>query len=146
MSSSNWVSVIERLIETCKNGEYGYREAAAHVHDDGLKLFLEEQGEERGRFAHELTEGISRISGVDAQGSMAAAVHRSWIGLQARLGRSDEAILNSVRQGERIAMAAYDAALSAALPPQFETIVRRQAESVRQAYARARSWKHKPAA
>jgi uncharacterized protein (TIGR02284 family) len=146
MSSNNWVSVIERLIATCKDGEDGYREAAMRVRDSVLKVFLEEQSAARGRFARELREEISRISSVASQGSRAGAVHRGWIGLQAILGRGDEAILSSVQQGERSALDAYDAALAAALPPQFEQIVRRQAVGVQQAYEQAVSWRQKPAA
>lgn len=141
MSGSSWIGVIEKLIETCKDGEDGYREAATHVRDSVLKLFLEEQSATRGRFARELREEISRLSGVVSEGSMAGAVHRGWIGLQAILGRGDEAILNSVQQGERSALEAYDEALAAALPPQFEHIVRRQAAGIRQAFEKTVSWK-----
>ncbi len=146
MSQGSWISLIAKLIETCKDGEYGYREAAARVSDSALKLFLEEQSAERGRFARELENEISRISAARTQGSVAAAMHRGWIGLQAVLGRGDSVIMDAVRQGERSAIETYNTALAAAMPKPLESMVRRQAESIRQAYAKTESWKEKPAA
>ncbi len=141
MSGSSWVGTIEKLIETCKDGENGYREAAEHVKSPALKQFLEEQSATRGRFAQELKDELSRISVAHSLGSTAGAVHRTLIGLQALIGGGDRALMNSVRQGERSAMEAYEAAVAAAMPKQFETIVRRQAASIRQAYEKALSWK-----
>jgi uncharacterized protein (TIGR02284 family) len=141
MSRRSWIGTVEKLIETCKDGESGYREAAGHVKNRALKRFLEEQSKTRGRFAQELKDELARISGEHSEGSTAAAAHRTLIGLQALLGGSDRALMNSVQQGERSALDAYQAALKTPLPPQLENIVRRQAESIRQAYEKAMKWK-----
>ncbi|HEX7284535.1 MAG TPA: PA2169 family four-helix-bundle protein [Candidatus Angelobacter sp.] len=141
MSRGSWIGMMEKLIETCKDGESGYREAAEHVKNPALKRFLEEQSNTRGRFAQELKDELARISDEHSEGSRAAAAHRTLIGLQALLGVSDRALMNSVQQGERIALDAYQAALSGPLPPQLENIVRRQAEGIRQAYEKAMRWK-----
>lgn len=141
MGGSDWIGTIEKLIETCKDGENGYREAAEHVRNPVLKQFLEEQSATRGRFAKELKDELSRISNAHSEGSTAGAVHRTLIGLQALIGGSDRTLMNSVRQGEQSAMEAYDAALAAALPKQLENIVRRQAASIREACEKAMSWK-----
>jgi uncharacterized protein (TIGR02284 family) len=141
MSRGNWIGTMEKLIETCKDGESGYREAAEHVKDPALKRVLEEQSKARGRFAQELKDELARISDEHSEGSRAGAAHRTLIGLQALLGGGDRAVMNSVQQGEQSALDAYQAALSAPLPPQLENIVQRQAESIRQAYERAMKWK-----
>jgi uncharacterized protein (TIGR02284 family) len=141
MSRDNWIGTMEKLIETCKDGESGYREAAQHGKDPALKRFLEEQSKTRGRFAQELKDELARISDEHSEGSRTAAAHRTLIGLQALLGGGDRAVINSVQQGERSALDAYQAALNMPLPPQLENIVRRQAESIRQAYEKAMKWK-----
>jgi uncharacterized protein (TIGR02284 family) len=141
MSPGSWIAIIEKLIETCKDGENGYREAAQHVKNAALKRFMEEQSETRGRFARELKDELSRMPGARSEGSAAGAAHRTLIGLQALLGGSDRALMNSVRQGERSALDSYETALKAALPPQLENIVRRQAGSIREACDKAISWR-----
>ena len=54
MDVNNAVSVLEELVQTCKDGQKGYQEAAAKVKRPDLKTFFNEQAQERGRFAEEL--------------------------------------------------------------------------------------------
>ncbi|HET7871536.1 MAG TPA: DUF2383 domain-containing protein, partial [Terriglobales bacterium] len=76
MAPSNWIGSIERLIETCKDGESGYRQAAQDVRDPELQRFLEEQSNIRARFAQELRDELSRMTGWRSHGSAAGVMHR----------------------------------------------------------------------
>ena len=49
MNENNAINVIEDLIETCKDGQKGYQDAAAHVKRSDLKTFFNEQSLERGQ-------------------------------------------------------------------------------------------------
>ena len=51
MDVNNAVSVLEELIQTCKDGQKGYQEAASKVKRTDVKTFFNEQAQERGRFA-----------------------------------------------------------------------------------------------
>jgi hypothetical protein len=81
MDQDNAVSVVEDLIETCKDGQKGYKDAAEHAKRSDLKTYFYEQGLERGRFAEELQAELPRLGKPDKKvsGSVSAALHRAWI-------------------------------------------------------------------
>ena len=54
MNQNNVISVVENLIETCRDGEKGYKDAASHAKRTDLKTFFTDQGTQRARFADEL--------------------------------------------------------------------------------------------
>jgi len=136
MDENNVVSVLENLIETCKDGEKGYKDAAEHVKRSDLKGYFNEQSMERGRFATELQSQLARVGKPDKKvsGSASAAMHRAWIDTKVALGGGDHTILESVEKGEDNAKETYQKALSGALPAGVDEIVRRQAASVQKAH------------
>lgn len=146
MGRSGWIGTIEKLIETSKDGERGYREAARHARTPELKQFLEEQSEKRGRFAQELRDELSRMVGRQIHGSTAGAMHRALIELQALIGGSERMLMNAVEQGERAALESYRAALEMAMPPQFENMLQRHADCIHRAYEKAMDWQEERAA
>jgi hypothetical protein len=50
MDENNAISVVENLIETCKDGQKGYQDAAQHVKRSDEKTYFIEQSMERSRF------------------------------------------------------------------------------------------------
>jgi uncharacterized protein (TIGR02284 family) len=141
MNQDDPISVIEKLIETNRDGEKGYKDAAEHIKRPDLKAFFIEQSTERGRFARELEPELARLgkTGKKESGSVAGAMHRTWIDTKANLGGGDHTILESVEQGEDSAKEAYEKALKASLPSEVQMIVRRQAESIRRAHDKVKS-------
>jgi uncharacterized protein (TIGR02284 family) len=141
MDENNAISIIENLIETCKDGQKGYQDAATHVKRSDLKSYFNEQSMERGRFAQELQAELSKLGKSDKKisGSVGGALHRAWIDTKAGLGGGDKTILESVEQGEDNAKDAYNKALSGSLPPGVAEIVRRQAASVQAAHDKVRN-------
>jgi len=141
MNQDDPISVLETLIETCRDGEKGYKDAAEHVKRPDLKAFFAEQSVERGRFARELEAELARLGkpGNNESGSVAGAMHRAWIDTKVNPGGGDHTILESVERGEDSAKAAYEKALNASLPSEVQMIVRRQAEGIRRAHDKVKS-------
>lgn len=141
MNENNAINVIEDLIETCKDGQKGYQDAATHVKRGDLKTFFNEQSLERARFAGELQEERIRLGKSDKKdsGSVSAALHRAWIDTKVSMGAGDKAILESVEAGEDRAKEAYQKAMTSDLPESIALIVRRQAASVQAAHDRVKT-------
>jgi uncharacterized protein (TIGR02284 family) len=140
MDENNAVSVLKNLIETCKDGEKGYQDAAEHVKRSDLKSYFLEQSAERGRFARELEGQLAKVGEPDKKvsGSASAAMHRAWIDTKVALGGGDKTILESVEAGEDNAKETYQKALGGTLPAGTAEIVRRQAESIQRAHDKVR--------
>ena len=141
MDQNNTVSVLEDLIETCKDGQKGYQDAASHVKGADLKTYFLEQSLERARFAEELNAELKNLGEADKKpaGSVSGALHRAWIDTKVALGGGDHTVLESVEQGEDNAKESYQKASGAALPANLADIVRRQAVSVQRAHDKVKS-------
>src|SRR5260221_7382690 len=141
MNENNAISVIENLIETCKDGQKGYQDAAQHVKRSDLKTYFNEQSLERSRFAGELEAELIRLGKPDKKvsGSVGATLHRAWIDTKVSLGAGDHSILEAVEAGEDEAKESYEKAVTSDLPENIAQIVRRQASSVQQAHDKVKS-------
>lgn len=140
MKNDKVISVLDELIETCRDGQNGFREAAEHVKSPELRTFFNEQSTERARFAGELEAEVQRLGERDPNrtGSVAGALHRAWLDLKSNLGAGDQGILNSAEQGEDSAKKAYEKALAEPLPQNLLSIIRRQAQSIFAAHDRVK--------
>jgi len=140
MDENNPISVVENLIETSRDGQKGYQDAAEHVKASDLKAFFNEQSMERGRFAQELQAELAKLGKPEKKvsGSAGAAMHRAWIDTKVSLGGGDKTILESVESGEDNAKDTYNKALGGNLPSSLLEIVRRQAASVQKAHDRVK--------
>jgi len=141
MDQSDVVSVLKDLIETCKDGQKGYQDAAQHAKRADLKTFFNQESLERSRFAGELEAELPRLGEPDKKvsGSVSAKLHRAWIDTKVSLGGGDKTILESVEAGEDNAKETYQKALGASLPANVAEIVRRQAASVQKAHDQVKS-------
>ncbi len=126
------ISVLEKLIETCRDGQEGYRDAAEHVKDPELRRYFNEISTTRADFAGQLENEVIRLGkhDPDRKGSATAAIHRGWINLKASLGGGDHSILSSVEAGEDNAKKQYEEALNDALPQDILELLRQQSQSV----------------
>src|SRR5437763_6226464 len=66
------IDIVEELIETCRDGEKGYRDAAEHVKSSELKTFFNEQSRERARFASELQAILPQLGKTEVTSRKAA--------------------------------------------------------------------------
>ena len=141
MNENNAIDVLENLIETCKDGQKGYQDAASHAKSSDLKTYFNEQSLERSSFAGELEAELIRLGKPDKKvsGSVGGALHRAWIDTKVSLGGGDKTILESVEAGEDSAKEAYEKAVTSDLPENLAQIVRRQATSVQRAHDRVKT-------
>jgi uncharacterized protein (TIGR02284 family) len=139
-STSDFVSVLNDLIEVCKDGERGFREAAEGVKNHELRTIFEKYSRQRAEFAAELQVEVSRIGGSpEKSGSAAGALHRGWINLKAAVtGKNDHAILEEAERGEDGAVSGYRDALSKDLPSDFVAIIRKQYDAIQVAHREIR--------
>ena len=136
MDQKDPVKVIEQLIEVCKDGEKGYKDAAEHAKRSDLKTFFTTQSSERGRFARDLQAVLMNLGKAEKKesGTVAGALHRAWIDTKVGLGAGDKSILESVEKGEDEARDAYREAIGTPLPPEAADVVSRQARSIQTAH------------
>jgi uncharacterized protein (TIGR02284 family) len=148
MDENNAVSVVEALIETCKDGQKCYQDAASHVKRSDLKTYFNEQSLERAGFAGELEAELIRFGKPDKKvsGSVGGTLRRAWIDTKVSLGGGDKTILESVEAGEDSAKESYQKALSGTLPGNLMEIIRRQAVSVQRAHDHVKTLRDSAAA
>ncbi len=140
--------IIQNLIETCRDGQNGFRESAEHIKNPEVKAFFNQQSLQRAQFASELEAEARRLGDrdVDTSGTTLAAMHRAWIDLKSALGGGDEAIIGAAETGEDSAKKAYEEALKEKLPSDVQEIVQRQANSVMESHDRVRDFRDRKAA
>ncbi|MEP6925069.1 MAG: PA2169 family four-helix-bundle protein [Pyrinomonadaceae bacterium] len=136
--ANNAISTLNNLIQTCKDGENGFNEAAQGVSSADLKDVFMRYSQQRSQFAGELQEAVSKIGGdPETSGSIAASLHRGWIDIKSVVTGQDEgAILSECERGEDSAVEAYQNALKEALPSEVNSIVERQYTQVKEAHDR----------
>ena len=136
--SNNAVSTLNNLIQTCKDGENGFNEAAQGVSSTDLKDVFMRYSQQRSQFAGELQDEVRRIGGdPETSGSIAASLHRGWIDIKSVVtGKDEAAILNECERGEDSAVEAYQNALKEALPSDVNSVVERQYTQIKEAHDR----------
>jgi uncharacterized protein (TIGR02284 family) len=132
------ISVLNDLIETCKDGQEGFRTASEGVEDSDLKTLFSSYSLQRAKFAGELQSEANALGDhtPEETSSLAGAVHRGWINLKSALTSKDRhSILAECERGEDVAVANYKDALSDEdLSSNVREIVERQAREVQQAH------------
>src|SRR4051794_39381960 len=140
-SNSDIASTLNELIETCKDGQEGFKQAAEGVERSDLKSLFFEFSQQRAQFAGELQSLVQSLGGdPENSGSMAGALHRGWINIKSAVtGQDDEAILNECERGEDAAKDAYKSALGSNLPANILDTVQTQYESIQSAHDRVKA-------
>jgi uncharacterized protein (TIGR02284 family) len=136
MQNDKAISVLNGLIETCKDGEQGFKTAAEGVKDASLKSKFLEYSRQRSQMTSELQAEVRRLGGdPETSGSMSGSLHRGWVDIKSAItGKDDHAILAEAERGEDVATKVFEQALTDALPPSAQTIVQQQAAKVRQVH------------
>jgi uncharacterized protein (TIGR02284 family) len=136
MHNDKAASVLNNLIETCKDGEQGFREAAEGLKNPTVKTRFLEYSRQRAQMARELQDEVRRLGGdPEKSGSIAGTMHRGWLNIRAAVsGKDDHAIIAEAERGEDVAKTAYEDALKESLPATAQTLVQQQSVKVRQAH------------
>ena len=143
MSEPTERDVLNHLIETCKDGEHGFRYAANHVTTPAVKALFLEIASQREGFATDLLPHAQRLGGAnESYGTPAAALHRGWMTLKDALSGHDEhAVIAEAERGEESAATAYERALGGMLPPTARDMIDKQYQAIRIAHSRVRAYR-----
>src|SRR5947199_10316439 len=135
------ISTINNLIETLKDGQEGFKQAAEGVKDPRLKSLFNEYSQQRSRFATELQSQARSLGELEPEtsSSAAGALHRAWINLKSAVSRGDDhAILAECERGEDSAVEEFRKALDNGFSASVQEIVSRQYAEIKQAHDRVK--------
>lgn len=141
MQNDNQISVLNNLIETCKDGELGFRTAAEGLKSADIKAKFLDYSRQRAEMVRELQAEVRRLGGdPEKSGSVSGSLHRGWLDIKSVItGKDDHAIVAEAERGEDVAKSVYESALNETLlPASARTIVQQQAAKVRLAHDQVR--------
>ncbi|HZY88050.1 MAG TPA: PA2169 family four-helix-bundle protein, partial [Gemmataceae bacterium] len=127
------VALLDNLIETCKDGQNGYRAAAEKAQSKEMKRFFRYNAGQRARFAAELQEEVHRHGVMPPKGgTVAGALHRGWLNVKsALLGVEEPDLLAECERGEEAVVKNYEAASHEVLPPGLQTLIANQYKAMK---------------
>lgn len=128
MNNEELVSTLNALIETCDDGELGFRTCSECERNPSRKILFMDRALQCAAAAAEL-QGLVRGRGGNptTSGTVKGAMHRRWIDVKAAiLGKDDEAVLRECVRGEDAALQNYRNALEKDLPIEIRRVVERQ--------------------
>jgi uncharacterized protein (TIGR02284 family) len=141
MDNKKVVSTLNELIETCRDGLDGFKEAAENVKNPELKSFFNNAATERAYCVQELQTEVRNLGGeAEKTGSTVGAIHRVWMDIKGTLtGKDDHSILSECERGEDSAVSAFrDALKEGNLPPNVLSIVERQLQIIQKTHDRVK--------
>jgi uncharacterized protein (TIGR02284 family) len=143
ISNDDVISTLNGLIETCKDGQEGFKQAAEGILNSQLKARFYEYSQQRSQFTGELQTLVRELGGdPDNSGSVAGSLHRSWIDIKSIVTGQDEgAILNEAERGEDYAKSAYQKALEQNLPANVYSVINNQYGAIKEAHNQVRAWR-----
>ena len=141
MDDSEVIGVLNDLIETCKDGEYGFAKCAERVNTASLRELMLKRSAGCRSAARELQSLVIKLGGEPAErGSVLGALHRGWVSMADVLSaNADHSVRAECERGEDSAIARYRAALAAdGLPLEVREVIERQCTGVQANHDRIR--------
>lgn len=135
------IDLLNALIETCKDGEYGFERCADRIDSPALRPLLARHAQQCAAAAAELQALVSRYGGKpEDSGTTVGTLHRGWVSLKDSLtGSSDHAVLTECERGEDVALRKYAEVLETPhLPAEARALVERQYRGVQANHAEIR--------
>jgi uncharacterized protein (TIGR02284 family) len=129
------ISCLNELIETSRNGQLGYAEAARLVNDTRIQTVLEGYSKERAGFVRALQAEVEKLGGTPADsGTLGASLHRGWMDLKSALTAGNAgAILAACESGEDSAWTHYKHVTDSDISGASRTLVDKQWEKIKEA-------------
>jgi uncharacterized protein (TIGR02284 family) len=132
------ISVLNHLIEVCKDGEKGYRDAADEIKNGYYQILFREYSRQRAQFASLLQAEVRKLgSEPERTGSVTGALHREWIHLRSSINEEhDNLIVLECQRGEDIAILKYKQALEKDLPQSLKSLLSEQLARITETQSR----------
>jgi uncharacterized protein (TIGR02284 family) len=133
MNTPELIDVLNDLIETSRDGEYGFRASAEQAKSSSLRANLLARAASCATAADQLRAHVVELGGKPEQGGSAAgALHRGWVAAKAKLSTFDDlAVLEECERGEDVALRSYRDALEQDLPAPIRNLVQSQYEGAK---------------
>lgn len=142
MDTQDIVTSLNNLIETSKDGEYGFRSSAEYAQSGPIKQLFMSRATGCAQAAAELQTLVQRYGGeAEADGTASGTLHRGWVAVKGTLaGSSDLSMLEEAERGEDVALERYrDALREDHLPMEAREIVEKQYQGVKRNHDQIRN-------
>jgi uncharacterized protein (TIGR02284 family) len=126
------IALLNELIDTCKDGEKGYREAAEGIENAFYRALFTDYSRQRAKLTSELKAEVVRLGDQpDRKGTVKGTIHRGWMNLRAAIaGHNDDLIVAECRRGEEMAIKQYKDALKRDLSPKLKALLEKQMNEI----------------
>jgi uncharacterized protein (TIGR02284 family) len=136
LPNSNVVSILKELMEVCKDGEQGYKDASDDIKDKELSVLLFDYSVQRGEFVNKLRDLVQTIGGdTEFTGSIMGILHRRWMDVKyGAAGSNPFSILTECLKGDSEVLKKYEIHLEQDLPDEIRQIVVQQHSIIKDNY------------
>ena len=127
------ISILNNLIETCKDGQEGFKTCAEDIKNPELKALFTKHAYECAEAAGELQAEVIALGGTPEDStSLSGDLHRRWVDVKSIFtGKDEEAVLNEAERGEDVAKKSYTKALeNKDVTPEAHALIQKQYEGV----------------
>ena len=149
MNNNEVISILDDLIETCRKGQEGFRNAAESMQNIEFRRLFNIFSQQRTQFMTELQAEVHRLGGDANQGKdtakdTAAALPSNTLPFRTAAAtrsagiRDEASIIAECQREEEAAVNDYQEALKADLPLDVQYVVKRQYMDIKDAYDRIR--------
>jgi uncharacterized protein (TIGR02284 family) len=138
------IHVLNGLIETTIDSVDGYREAAEETDKPNYRALFESRSFERKQVAADLQGTVRSLGGEpEDDGSVLAKAHRAFLDIKHALLRDEQAVVNSVENGEDHIKAKFESALEdSKVSATTRETIRRAYATVKDGHDQMRDLKH----
>ncbi len=144
MNNNEVISILDKLIDTCKRGQDVFRNAAESVQNSEFRRLFNIFSQQRAQFVSELQAEVHRLGG-DVETAAGAGTlpkntipFRSVTASKSPVIRDEGSIIAECQHEEETAVNDYQDALKADLPLDVQYVVKRQYMDIKDAYDRIR--------
>ena len=138
------IHVLNSLIETTIDSADGYREAAKETDKPDYRSLFEARSFERQQVASDLQGAVRTLGGEpEDDGTILAKAHRAFLDVKHALLRDEQAVVNSVENGEDFIKAKFEKALEDSdVSATTRDAIRRAYSTVKDGHDQMRDLKH----
>ena len=143
MNNNEVISILNKLVETCRKGQTTFRNAAESIQNSEFRRLFNIFSQQRAQFVTELQAEVHRLGGDASKGSDVTLPSNTipfrTSTASKTAGLRDEAtIIAECQREEEAAVNDYQEALKADLPLDVQYVVKRQYMDIKDAYDRIR--------
>ena len=138
------IHVLNSLIETTIDSAEGYREAAKETDKANYRTLFEARSFERQQITSDLQGAVRTLGGEpEDDGTILAKAHRAFLDVKHALLRDEQAVVNSVENGEDFIKAKFEKALEDSdVSAMTRETIRRAWTTVKDGHDQMRDLKH----